>query len=171
MAKAKMNLDELENLEEVTASADELNETEQEETFDFAGTDTADGIYHGRVKTFVKALSKNGKPQYVIDIWVAEVSRTFKVYLSHAPAAQWKIAETLRALGVAPTGPDSSMAKFKLSDMPGRLCRVQIKNEDFVDNSEGPSDEEPRKIPKIVKVMAPSDRTVEVFADLDGTSE
>ncbi len=128
---------------------DEAPEPEEgeEETFDFSGTgDIKDGIYHARVQEFTRTFSQAGNPMYVAKLYMPEIGRSLDAILSLVPAAAWKTGAALRALGVVPET-EGGMASFRRSDLVGRLCRVEIKNEPF----------EGRNVPKVANIIRPGE--------------
>ena len=56
-------------------------------------------------------------------IFQARIGREFKSFTAITPAAMWKVAETVQALGVGQTG---TVVKFKRTDVIGKECGAQI---------------------------------------------
>jgi hypothetical protein len=54
--------------------------------------------------------------------------RSFKSWTAITPAAMWKIAETVVALGVGQTG---QVVKFNRSDVIGKLCGLVIEEDEY----------------------------------------
>lgn len=81
-----------------------------------------DGNYRVRCIEVEQGVSKAGNPQF---IWTFEVSDgdhagfQSKVFTAITPAAMWKVAETVQALGVGQTG---VVVKFKRSDVINKEC-------------------------------------------------
>ena len=67
------------------------------------GVQIPDGPYEGRVVNFEKSKSKSsGNPMWVVDFVITKGKHSgteFRVFLALTPAAAWKVAETLKALG------------------------------------------------------------------------
>ena len=81
-----------------------------------------DGAYRVRCIDIEQTVSKGGNPMFV---WTFEVSdgphKGFqsKNFTAITPAAMWKVAETVVALGVGQTG---SVVKFKRGDVLNKEC-------------------------------------------------
>lgn len=90
-----------------------------------------DGNYKVKCMNVEQTISKGGNPMFV---WTFEVSEgdhvgfQSKVFTAITPAAMWKVAETVVALGVGQTG---SMVKFKRSDVVGKECGALIEKTEY----------------------------------------
>ena len=90
-----------------------------------------DGNYRVKCVEVEQTVSKGGNPMFV---WTFEVSegdyRGFetKVFTAITPAAMWKVAETVVALGVGQSG---SVVKFKRSDVVGKECGVTLEASEY----------------------------------------
>lgn len=90
-----------------------------------------DGNYRVRCKEIEQSVSKGGNPMFV---WTFEVSEgpysgfQSKVFTAITPAAMWKVAETVVALGV---GQQGQMVKFKRSDVINKECGAVIEKTEY----------------------------------------
>lgn len=81
-----------------------------------------DGNYKVKCIEVEQSVSKGGNPMFV---WTFEVSEgeykgfQSKVFTAITPAAMWKVAETVIALGIGQTG---ETVKFKRTDVVGKEC-------------------------------------------------
>ena len=85
-----------------------------------------DGLYKVRCNDVEQSVSKSGNPMFVWTFAVVEgnyTGREFKVFTALTPAAMWKVAETVIALGV---GQQGQVVKFKRSDVIGKDCGALI---------------------------------------------
>lgn len=108
-----------------------------DETFeeDFTDVDQAallpEGVYDATVTGFEKGTSASGSPMF---IWQFEVNdknggtRSIRFWTSMSPKARWKVAESLQAVGLAAAG---VVFKFKASDVVGKKCRVEVKQDEY----------------------------------------
>lgn len=93
-----------------------------------------DGIYRVRCIDVEQTVSKGGNPMFA---WSFEVSSgdytgfQSKVFTALTPAAMWKVAETVEALGVGQTG---QVVKFKRSDVINKECGALIEKSDYNGN-------------------------------------
>lgn len=93
-----------------------------------------DGVYKVKCVDVEQGVSKGGNPQF---IWTFEVvdgpHKGFspKVFTALTPAAMWKVAETVQALGVGQTG---QVVKFKRSDVIGKVCGALIEQSEYNGN-------------------------------------
>lgn len=91
-----------------------------------SGFNVPDGNYDVKCIDIEQSVSKGGNPMFV---WTFEISKgehtgkQFKLFTAITPAAMWKVAETVIALGVGQTG---SVVKFKRSDVVGKECGALI---------------------------------------------
>lgn len=90
-----------------------------------------DGIYAAKCIDVTQDVSKSGNPMFV---WEFELvggnynGRTFKSWTAITPAAMWKVAETVQALGIGQTG---RVVKFKRSDVIGKACGLVIEQDEY----------------------------------------
>lgn len=117
----------------VTASADNFE-------VDLTGVETnsfviPDGNYKVKCVDVEQSVSKGGNPMFV---WTFEISEgdhvgfQSKVFTAITPAAMWKVAETVIALGVGQTG---SVVKFKRTDVVGKECGALIEATEYNGNT------------------------------------
>lgn len=93
-----------------------------------------DGNYRVRCTNVDQTVSKGGNPMFVWDFQVVEGEHTgfeSKVFTAITPAAMWKVAETVEALGVGQTG---SVVKFKRTDVVGKECGALIEVTEYNGN-------------------------------------
>ena len=94
-----------------------------------------DGNYKVRCINIEQSVSKGGNPMFV---WTFEVSEgqhagfQSKVFTAITPAAMWKVAETVQALGVGQTG---SVVKFKRTDVINKECGALIEATEYNGNT------------------------------------
>lgn len=95
------------------------------------GFSIPDGSYKVKCVDVEQSVSKGGNPMFV---WTFEVSDgphtgfQSKVFTAITPAAMWKVAETVIALGVGQTG---SVVKFKRTDVVGKECGAIIEKTEY----------------------------------------
>lgn len=90
-----------------------------------------DGLYKVRCQDVAQDVSKGGNPMFVWTFAVIEgdyTGREFKVFTAITPAAMWKVAETVMALGV---GQQGQVVKFKRSDVVGKECGALIEETEY----------------------------------------
>lgn len=93
-----------------------------------------DGPYRARCINVEQSVSKGGNPMFVWDFEIAEgerAGRVLKVFTAITPAAMWKVAETVQALGVGQSG---QMVKFKRSDVVGKECGAVVEATEYNGN-------------------------------------
>lgn len=94
-----------------------------------------DGNYRVKCIDIEQSVSKGGNPMFV---WSFEVSEgphagfQLKVFTAITPAAMWKVAETVEALGVGQTG---SVVKFKRTDVVGKECGALVEQSEYNGNT------------------------------------
>lgn len=94
-----------------------------------------DGNYRVKCVDVEQSVSKGGNPMFV---WTFEISEgdhkgfQSKVFTAITPAAMWKVAETVIALGVGQTG---SVVKFKRTDVVGKECGALIEATEYNGNT------------------------------------
>lgn len=90
-----------------------------------------DGTYRAKCVDVSQDVSKGGNPMFV---WSFELiggqynGRSFKSWTAITPAAMWKVAETVMALGVGQTG---QVVKFKRTDVVGKECGLLIEQDEY----------------------------------------
>lgn len=90
-----------------------------------------DGMYRVKCIEIEQTVSKGGNPMFA---WTFEVSAgpntgfQSKVFTALTPAAMWKVAETVEALGVGQTG---QVVKFKRSDVINKECGALIEQNEY----------------------------------------
>lgn len=111
--------------------------TPAHDTFEIDLTDVSDGFtipdgnYKVKCLDVEQSVSKSGNPMFV---WTFQVSEEphfgfeSKVFTAITPAAMWKVAETVMALGVGQTG---SVVKFKRTDVVGKECGALIEKTEY----------------------------------------
>lgn len=90
-----------------------------------------DGLYKMVCNEVEQTVSKSGNPMFVWTFAVSQgeyAGREFKVFTAITPAAMWKVAETVVALGVGQTG---QVVKFKRSDVIGKECGALIEETEY----------------------------------------
>lgn len=90
-----------------------------------------DGIYKVRCIDIVQDVSKGGNPMFVWTFEVVEGDHAgfqSKVFTAITPAAMWKVAETVAAMGV---GQEGQVVKFKRSDVVGKDCGALIEATEY----------------------------------------
>lgn len=90
-----------------------------------------EGVYKVKCIDIEQSVSKGGNPMF---IWTFEISEgdhagfQSKVFTAITPAAMWKVAETVQALGVGQTG---QTVKFKRTDVIGKECGAQFDTTEY----------------------------------------
>lgn len=90
-----------------------------------------DGNYKVKCVDVEQGVSKGGNPQFIWSFEVSEGNNTgfqSKVFTALTPAAMWKVAETVMALGVGQSG---SVVKFKRSDVVNKECGALIEQTEY----------------------------------------
>ncbi len=111
------------------ASANDSFEVDLSEVSD--GFTIPDGNYRVKCVEIEQSVSKGGNPMFV---WTFEISEgahagfQSKVFTAITPAAMWKVAETVIALGVGQTG---SVVKFKRQDVIGKECGALFEKTEY----------------------------------------
>ena len=94
-----------------------------------------DGMYRVKCIEIEQTVSKGGNPMFA---WTFEVSAgdytgfQSKVFTALTPAAMWKVAETVEALGV---GQQGQVVKFKRSDVINKECGALIEQTEYNGNN------------------------------------
>lgn len=90
-----------------------------------------DGNYKIKCIDIEQSVSKGGNPMF---IWTFEISEgdhagfQTKLFTAITPAAMWKVAETVQALGIGQTG---QTVKFKRTDVIGKECGALIEKTEY----------------------------------------
>lgn len=90
-----------------------------------------EGSYRVKCVDVEQTVSKGGNPMFA---WTFEVNEgqsagwQGKVFTAITPAAMWKVAETVQALGVGQTG---TVVKFKRSDVINKECGALIEDTEY----------------------------------------
>jgi hypothetical protein len=93
-----------------------------------------EGSYAAKCVNVEQSVSKGGNPMFVWDFELQEGKgrgRVLKVFTAITPAAMWKVAETVIALGVGQSG---SVVKFKRSDVIDKPCGVTVADTEYNGN-------------------------------------
>ena len=100
-----------------------------------SGFNIPDGNYKVKCIEIEQSVSKGGNPMF---IWTFEISEgphtgfQSKVFTAITPAAMWKVAETVQALGVGQTG---QVVKFNRSDVINKECGAFIEATEYNGNT------------------------------------
>lgn len=96
-----------------------------------SGFTIPNGVYKVKCVEIEQTVSKSGNPMFT---WTFEVSAgpnagfQSKVFTALTPAAMWKVAETVEALGVGQTG---QVVKFKRSDVLNKECGAIFETSEY----------------------------------------
>jgi hypothetical protein len=93
-----------------------------------------DGLYKVKCMDIEQSVSKGGNPMFVWDFAVQGGQYdgfTLKMFTAITPAAMWKVAETVQALGVGQTG---QVVKFKRTDVIGKICGALVESSEYNGN-------------------------------------
>lgn len=96
-----------------------------------SGFTIPDGFYRIKCTGIQQSVSKSGNPMFTWDFEVASGENAgfqLKVFTAITPAAMWKVAETVQALGVGQTG---QVVKFKRTDVVGKECGAYIEQSEY----------------------------------------
>lgn len=91
----------------------------------------AEGEYRARCIDVTQDVSKSGNPMFV---WQFEITdgkytgRVMRLWTAITPAAMWKVAETVIALGI---GQNGQVVKFKRSDVLNRECGIVVEPDEY----------------------------------------
>lgn len=94
-----------------------------------------DGNYKVKCTNVDQSVSKGGNPMFVWDFEIVEGEHagfTSKVFTAITPAAMWKVAETVKALGVGQVG---EVVKFKRTDVVGKICGAIFEQREYNGNT------------------------------------
>ena len=90
-----------------------------------------DGTYKAKCIEVSQDVSKSGNPMFVWEFEITEgqyAGRTFKSWTAITPAAMWKVAETVIALGI---GQQGQVVKFKRQDVLNKECGLVIEQDEY----------------------------------------
>ena len=107
----------------ITFEVDLSNET--------GSTTIPEGDYIGRLVNLEKTTSKAGNPMWVWDFAITEgeyAGMEFRLFTAITPAALWKLAETLEALGVGGFG---QAIKFTTEEVLNTLVVMHVYDDDY----------------------------------------
>lgn len=93
-----------------------------------------DGNYEVICTEVEQTVSKGGNPMFVWTFQIASGDHAgfeSKVFTAITPAAMWKVAETVEALGVGQTG---SVVKFKRTDVLNKHCGAIFEQTEYNGN-------------------------------------
>lgn len=100
-----------------------------------SGFTIPDGIYRVKCIDVEQTVSKSGNPMFA---WTFEVSAgphagfQSKSFTALTPAAMWKVAEIVEALGVGQTG---QVVKFKRTDVINKECGAMFEQDEYNGNT------------------------------------
>lgn len=90
-----------------------------------------DGYYKAKCTEVEQSVSQSGNAMFVWTFTIIEgeyTGREFKTFTSMAPAALWKVAEVVQALGVGQTG---EVVKFNRSQVIGKECGLILEESEY----------------------------------------
>lgn len=90
-----------------------------------------DGVYKARCVELEQSVSQAGNPMFVWSFVITDgpyTGKSFKSWTAITPAAMWKIAETVQALGIGQTG---QVVRFKRADVINRDCGLLIEADEY----------------------------------------
>lgn len=117
-----------------TAGAADTFEVDLTNVDTSGGFKIPEGTYRAKLVEVEQSVSKGGNPMFV---WTFEISAgdhvgfQLKTFTAITPAAMWKVAETVEALGVGQSG---SVVKFKRSDVINRECGLVVEDQEYNGN-------------------------------------
>lgn len=95
------------------------------------GYTVPDGMYKARCIEVEQSVSQAGNPMFIWTFAITEdkyAGREFKSWTAITPAAMWKVAETVQALGVGQTG---QVVRFKRADVLNKDCGLLIEADEY----------------------------------------
>lgn len=104
-----------------------------------------DGEYTLRCIDVEQGVSRADNPQYIWTFVVVNgeyAGKEFKVFTALTPAAMWKVAETVEALGIGSVG---QAVRFRRQDVIGRQCTGVIEKQTY-------NNQERSQITRLVKI-------------------
>ena len=113
------------------AAADSF-EVDLSETTDNYKVD--DGAYRLKCVEIEQSISQSGNPMFIWSFVIVDgkfSGREFKMWTAITPAAMWKVAEAVQALGVGQTG---QVVKFNRSDVVNKECGGLIEVQEYNGN-------------------------------------
>lgn len=139
-------------------AGDDPAQVEDEETvIDITQEVVRAGNYHGRVIEATKGLSNAGNNQWTLKIEFPQINRSLDYFLTLSAKTMWKSGKALRALGVpVEQQGDRTIARFKRSDLLGKLCIGAVDNEEYQGDLR----------PKCQTILPADAGTVKLFAEL-----
>ena len=90
-----------------------------------------DGSYRAKCIDITQDVSKSGNPMFVWQFELVDgqyAGRQFKLWTAVTPAAMWKVAETVVALGV---GQNGQVVKFKRGDVLNKECGLILEQDEY----------------------------------------
>ena len=90
-----------------------------------------EGVYLATCTDVDQQVSKGGNPMLVWTFTIANgphQGKEFKNFTALTPAAMWKVAETVEALGIGQVG---GVVSFARSDVIGKTCGLKIEDDDY----------------------------------------
>lgn len=96
-----------------------------------SGFTIPDGTYKVRCIDIEQTVSKGGNPMFVWTFEVIEGEHSgfqSKLFTAITPAAMWKVAETVMALGV---GQEGEVVKFKRADVLNKECGAIFEQSEY----------------------------------------
>lgn len=99
-----------------------------------SGFTIPDGMYPLRCVDVSQGVSNAGNPQFIWDFVITQgeqAGKDMKLFTALTPAAMWKVAEVVVALGVGQVG---QQVKFKKSDVVGKECVGVIEKQTYKGN-------------------------------------
>lgn len=90
-----------------------------------------DGTYKAKCIEVTQDVSKSGNPMFVWEFELTKgqyAGRTFKSWTAITPAAMWKVAETVIALGI---GQQGQVVKFKRQDVLNKECGLVMEQDEY----------------------------------------
>lgn len=114
-----------------TSSAGAADNFEVDLTSVQDGYTIPDGMYKARCIEVEQSVSQAGNPMFIWNFVITEgqyTGREFKCWTAITPAAMWKVAETVQALGIGQTG---QVVKFKRGDVINKDCGLLIEEDEY----------------------------------------
>ena len=105
-----------------------------------------EGTYRVRCIDVEQSVSKSGNPMFVwtfVVIGTPNAGHELKVFTAITPAAMWKVAEVVIALGIGQTG---QTVKFQRSDVINRECGAMVETSKY-------NDKDSSSITKVISLM------------------
>jgi len=90
-----------------------------------------DSLYLVKCIDLEQGVSSSGNPQYIWSFTILDgefSGREFKLWTALTPAAMWKVAEVVVALGIGETG---KAVRFRKSDVIGKTCVASIEQSEY----------------------------------------